>query len=48
MNIPLNLLCLVNVYIRPRDMLGPFVVGQERTRESSPRPLSRVCVWLVC
>ena len=27
-NIPLNIACLVNVYIRPRDWLGPFVVGQ--------------------
>ena len=28
LNMPLNVLCLVNVYIRPRDFLGPFVVGQ--------------------
>ena len=27
-NIPLNILCLVNVYIRPRDLFGPFMTGQ--------------------
>jgi len=27
-NMPLNILCLINVYIPPRQWLGPFVVGQ--------------------
>lgn len=31
-NAPLNILCLVNVHIRPRDFLGPFIVGQASRR----------------